>query len=140
MEGITRIEERIADTKGYLNELESVLPGTVEAYKSAGLMLKRTVERDMQLINDSEIDVLALLVKIKEISIAPSEEALIDRFDKLLSRKIINHLKEFRRLRNILTHTYKNENYDESVFNSAQKLGDVRLFIKEIERIAQGRA
>ncbi len=49
--------------------------------------LKRTVERNLQLINDNEIDVLALLVKMKELEIVSSEEGLIDRFNGIVSRK-----------------------------------------------------
>ena len=139
MEETGRIEEKLADIRGYLQELDGRVPATFEEYKSADLMLKRTVERDLQLINDSEIDVLAMLVKMKELSIASSEEALIDRFNKILSRGTVSHLKEFRRLRNMLTHAYKSESYDESVFNSARKLGAVRDFIKDAEKLIRDR-
>jgi uncharacterized protein YutE (UPF0331/DUF86 family) len=135
MEILTRLEEKLADIKGYLGEIESKLPASLENYRAADFTLKRATERDLQLINDGEIDVLALLVKLKELTIASSEEGLIDKFNNLLSRKTLNHLREFRRLRNMLTHAYKNEVYDEVVFNSAKKSVDVRTFIKEVERI-----
>ena len=135
MEPLNRLEEKLADIRGYLGEIESRLPKALEKYKSADFTLKRATERDLQLINDSEIDILALLVKLKELTIASSEEGLIDRFNDLLSRKTLNHLREFRRLRNMLTHAYKNEVYDEIVFNSAKKSADVRVFIKDVEKI-----
>jgi uncharacterized protein YutE (UPF0331/DUF86 family) len=139
MKETSRIEEKLADIKEYLNELNGRLPSTFEGYKRADLMLKRTVERNLQLINDSEIDVLAILVKLKELSIAVSEEALIDRFNKLLSKRVVAHLKEFRRLRNMLTHTYKNENYDELVFDSTKKLDEVRDFIRDVNNLIKDR-
>lgn len=135
MEETNRIEEKLADIKEYLGELGSRLTVSFEDYKAADVALKRLVERDLQLINDSEIDILGLLVKMKELSIASSEEALIDKFVKIFDKKTIAHLKEFRRLRNVLTHAYKSETYDESVFNAAKELADVHRFMQQIEKI-----
>ncbi len=140
MEETDRIREKLADMREYLNEIKERLPDSFERYISVDLTLKRMMERNLQLINDSEIDVLALLVKTKELSIAASEDALIDKFNKILSKKTITHLKEFRRLRNMLTYAYKNEDYNESVFHSAEKLGNVYDFINEIEKIINGRS
>ncbi len=90
--------------------------------------------KDMRVITHM-LDVLALLVKMKELEIVSSEEGLIDRFNGIVSRKTVNHLREFGRLRNLLTHAYKSESYDELVFDSAKKSGNVRTFVEEVEKI-----
>ena len=135
MEETKRIEEKLSEIKSYVKEIDDRIPPSFERYKSADVMVKRTLERNLQLINDAEIDILALLTKLKDIGIASSEENLIDRFDRILSAKVLSHLKRLRRLRNTLTHAYKSEHYDESVFNAAKNLSEVLAFVKEVDRV-----
>jgi uncharacterized protein YutE (UPF0331/DUF86 family) len=135
MEETNRIEEKLSEIKLYVKEIDDRIPPSFERYKSADVMVKRTLERDLQLINDAEIDILALLTKLKDVGIASSEENLIDRFNGILSAKALSHLKRLRRLRNILTHAYKNEHYDEAVFNAAKNLSEVLAFVKEVSKV-----
>ncbi len=135
MDETDRIREKLSQISVYIKEIEENLPRSLGSYDSASVPIKRTMERDLQLISDEEMDVLALLSRIKNVGIASSEEGLMDKFKEILSNKTLSNLKLLRRLRNVLTHAYKSERYDETVFASAENLSGVREFIKEVEKV-----
>ena len=99
------------------------------------MTLKRTFRRDLQLISDTQLEILSLLTRVKGIGIASSENGLIDKFRNTLSFKTVEDIREHRRLRNMLTHIYANTKYDEDVYNSARELRKVKIFISELETI-----
>ena len=135
MDEVSRIQTKLGEIRQYLNEIETRLPGSLDDYLTSDLTLRRTFERDLQLISECQFEILSILTRLKDIGIASSENGLIDKFRKILSFKTIENIRELRRMRNTLTHTYANERYDESVFVSALSLKKVRLFIEEAENL-----
>jgi len=130
-----RILRRLNDIEHYSNTLASIVPSSYEVYERSAITTKAAVERYLQLISDFELEVLALAYKSLDLGLAGSEESLISKFEKLLSKEAIESFKERRALRNMLVHAYFDMHYDKEVFEQASKLKDVERFIKEIRKI-----
>jgi uncharacterized protein YutE (UPF0331/DUF86 family) len=135
MDETRRIIEKSGEITQYVNEIEERLPSSLKEYLESDLTLKRTFERDLQLISDTQLEILSLLTRVKRIGIASSENGLIDKFRNTLSFKTVEDIREHRRLRNMLTHAYANTKYDEDVYNSARELKKVKIFISELKKI-----
>lgn len=124
---------KIDQMKGYLTELEKVLPETYEDYKT--IEKRRSTERLLQLSIEAVIDICNLVVSGLDLGL-PSEES--DLFDKLANEGIIseetkNTLYEMRGFRNILVHEYATVD-NELVFETAQdSTEDFRKFTSEIK-------
>ncbi|MCW6159358.1 MAG: DUF86 domain-containing protein [Thermoplasmatales archaeon] len=135
MDEIIRLKEKLAETTQFVNEIEERLPDSLKEYLESDLTLKRTFERDLQLISETQLEILSLLTRVKGIGISSSESGLIDKFRGILSFKTVEDVKERRKLRNMLTHAYSNIKYDENVYNSARELKKVKLFVSEVESV-----
>jgi uncharacterized protein YutE (UPF0331/DUF86 family) len=135
MDEIHRLKEKLREIAQYVNEIEERLPGSLKEYLESDLTLKRTFERDLQLISETQLEILSLLTRVKGIGIASTEDGLIDKFRKTLSFKTVEDVRERRRLRNMLIHAYSNAKYDEDVYNSARELKKVKVFVGELENI-----
>ena len=135
MDEIRRIREKLVEITRYIKEIEERLPGSLKEYLESDLTLKRTFERDLQLISDTQLEILSLLTRVKGIGIASSENGLIDKFRNTLSFKTVEDIRERRRLRNMLSHAYANTKCYEDVYNSARELKKVKIFISKLETI-----
>ena len=135
MDETRRIIEKSGEITQYVNESEERLPSSLKECLEPDLTLKRTFERDLQLISDIQLEILSLVTRVKGMGIASSENELIDKFRSTLSFKTVEDIRVHRRLRNMLTHTYSNTKYDEDVYNSARELKKVKIFISELETI-----
>ena len=135
-----RILKRLGDIERYSSVLGSIVPGSYEAYEKSAITTKAAVERYLQLISDLELEVLALAYKGLDLGIAGSEESLLGKFEKILSKKAIEGFKERRALRNILVHAYFAMHYDKGAFEQASKREDVEKLIKEIRKIINKQA
>lgn len=127
-----RILAKLDDLDGYLVELRSVAPASIEEYQA--IEKRRTCERLLQVSVEAAIDVCALLVAGLRLGL-PGEED--DLFEKLVRRRVISArmagiLKKMKGLRNLLVHEYGRVN-DEIVFETVQqRLGDFDTFKREI--------
>ena len=135
MDETNRLREKLGEITQYVNEIEERIPGSLKEYLESDLMLKRTFERDLQMISETQLEILSLLTRVKGTGIASSENGLIDKFKNTLSFKTIEDVRERRRLRNMLIHAYSNTKYDENVYDSARELKKVKLFISEVESV-----
>jgi uncharacterized protein YutE (UPF0331/DUF86 family) len=135
MDETHRLKEKLGEITQYVNEIEERIPGSLKEYLESDLMLKRTFERDLQMISETQLEILSLLTRVKGTGIASSENGLIDKFKNTLSFKTIEDVRERRRLRNMLIHAYSNTKYDENVYDSARELKKVKLFISEVESV-----
>ena len=135
MDETRRIMEKSGEITQYVNEIGERLPCSLKGYLESDLTLKRTFERDLQLISDTQLEILSLLTRVKGIGIPSSENGLIDKFRNTLSFKTVEDIREHRRLRNMLTYAYANIKYDEDVYNAARELKKVKTFISELETI-----
>ncbi|MCL5094707.1 MAG: DUF86 domain-containing protein [Candidatus Marsarchaeota archaeon] len=130
-----RIKEKLSDLKIYSKRLSSIVPSDSDSYKNADIILKSAIERNLQLVSDVELDILALLYKGLELKLSGDDLSLIESLNGKLSKKSINKIKERRTLRNLLIHAYANSSYEEESFKQAYNTADVTEFIKEVGQL-----
>ena len=135
MDEIRRIREKLVEITQYIKEIEDRTPTSLNHYLESDLTLKRTFERDLQLISETQLEILSLLTRAKGIGISSSENGLIDKFKNILSPRVVEDTRERRKLRNILTHAYSNTRFDENVYNSTLDLKKVKQFMREVGTI-----
>jgi uncharacterized protein YutE (UPF0331/DUF86 family) len=117
---------------GYLGELRSVVPATLNAYLT--VEKRRSCERLLQVSIETTIDVCSLLVAGLRLGL-PGEEN--DLFEKLADRGVISRpvadlLRRMKGMRNILVHEYGRVD-DELIFETVgHRLGDFDAFRREI--------
>ncbi|MEE8167417.1 MAG: DUF86 domain-containing protein [Candidatus Hydrothermarchaeales archaeon] len=118
----------------YLEELRSIIPKSLEEYKSS-LQTKRVCERLLHLLIEIVTDVVYLLVKMKKLGLPAGDESAVDKLSKDLSEKTVANLKSMKRMRNILVHHYEVIE-DEKVFDVLENhLNDFDEFKEEALKI-----
>ena len=137
MDEIEKIKSKLNEINVFVNEIKSKPPQTLDRYLSSEFVLKRAFERDLQLISDTEMEILALLARIKDVGIAATDSGLMDKFRKILTSKTLEYVRELRRLRNVLMHSYADRKYDEKVYDSVTRLESVEVFVEEVEKIVK---
>ena len=116
-----RILEKSLDLERSSKELAQVLPKTQEEYKKSNILVKSTVERRLQLISDTEIDILAILYKELNLKVVGEDLSLIAAFSEIFKDNINEKIRRLRDIRNKLIHEYKSEQFDEEVFKIANE-------------------
>jgi uncharacterized protein YutE (UPF0331/DUF86 family) len=123
---------KLDELYGYLGELRSVVPATLQEY--GAVEKRRSCERLLQISVETAIDVCALVVSGLRLGL-PGEEN--DLFEKLVDRGVISRpmadvLRRMKGMRNILVHEYGRVD-DELIFETvAHRLGDFDTFRREI--------
>ena len=116
-----RILEKSLELERFSKELVQVLPKTQEEYKKSNILVKSTVERRLQLISDTEIDILAILYKELNLKVVGEDLSLIAAFSEIFKDNINEKIRRLRDIRNKLIHEYKSEQFDEEVFKIANE-------------------
>ena len=130
-----RIMSKLSDLTLYAKRLDSMAPHSIDTYKDSEMMLKSAVERNLQLVSDVELDILAFLDKGLELGLSGDDSSLIDRFEGKFSKKVINKVRERRTLRNLLIHAYADSSYEKESFGQSHDTSDISDFIKEVKQI-----
>ena len=116
-----RILEKSLDLERFSKELAQVLPKTQEEYKKSNILVKSTVERRLQLISDTEIDILAILYKELNLKVVGEDLSLIAAFSEIFKDNVNEKIRRLRDIRNKLIHEYKSDQFDEEVFKIANE-------------------
>ena len=130
---MSRIKDKIDEIKIYIKELQSIIPDTLEEYKSS-VEKKAACERYVEKIVEAATDLAFLLIKIKKLRI-PEDD--IDAFNilqenNIIGEKLTKKLKNAKGMRNIIAHQYGNIDDQiifESITNELQK--DIKEFLRE---------
>ncbi len=134
-----RIVDKLSELKIHLNRLkeirEKMHADTLEKYKDADPLLKYSMERNLQLINDAEMDVLIRLYKEFGKEIAAEPLSMAKSLKSVLSSSLLNAFEKRRLLRDGLIHVYKEFSFDKEVFEQSNDAGDVESFIAEVKRL-----
>lgn len=130
-----RITKKISTLELYSKNLSSMAPQSPEAYKKVDNILRSAIERNLQLVSDTELDIMALLYKGLGMRLSGDDESIIESLSGRITKKTINKVKERRTLRNLLIHAYAEGGYDGEAFGQARHTGDVNEFVKEVRRI-----
>ncbi len=133
MIGDNRIEEKFAALTLYSNRIRELLPKSFIDYSKSD-MIKSATERNLQLISDAELDVLASLYKKFGKETIGTESSLPAKLEGVLNKGILEKYKERRELRNKLVHAYADLALDKETFEQASDLKDIDDFKKAIEK------
>ena len=134
-----RVEEirRMNDNlRTYIVELRQFMPGSLEEYAVYPLYMKRSVERELQLISDAEKDILNMLYK----EMFNNETVPSDYFTLLkrmrLPREMNSRMIDRKMFRDTLTHNFdpkSQEKFDIMVFDLASGTEDITRFVSLVE-------
>lgn len=127
-----RVLAKLDELDGYLGELRSVVPSTLESYRT--VEKRRACERLVQISVEAVIDVCALLVTGLRLGLPGEEDDLVAKLAQrgVISRPMADMLGRMRGLRNIIVHEYGRVN-DALVFDAIQtRLGDFTAFKREV--------
>ena len=123
---------RLDELDGYLGELRTIVPATLQEYRT--VEKRRSCERLLQVSIEIAVDVCSLLVAGLRLGLPGDEN---DLFEKLADRGVISRpladlLRRMKGMRNILVHEYGRVD-DELIFETAtSRLGDFDGFRREI--------
>ncbi len=123
------------DIERYTDRLRRFTPKSLGAYAKSDQMTKSAVERNIQLLSDSELDIAMQLYKGMELRIAGDDESVLDRLEGKLGKALTEKLRRRRRLRNEIIHAHADMDYDKEVFEQAHDLSDVEGFVREVSRL-----
>ena len=131
-----RVEDKINEIRGFLDELKEIPPIDFKEYKSS-LEKRAACERYVEKIVEAIVDLAFLTIKLKKMKI-PDDDT--DAFNILLDNKVISDelakaLKNAKGMRNIIAHEYGKID-DEIVFDSVSNEleSDAKKFIDIIEK------
>lgn len=130
-----RVKRRLLDLERYSERLKGITLKSQVDYKKSDSIVKAATERNLQLISDMELEVMMLLYKGLDLSLAGDDISLIDMLSGKISAAALSKTKERRILRNLLVHAYSDSSYDERVFQQASDLSDVKDFIKDVKKL-----
>ena len=127
-----RLLAKLDELDGYLGELRSIAPGSLDEYLKTEK--KRACERLVQVAVEALIDVCALLVSGLRLGIPGEEDDLFERLARsgVLSGTTAQTLRRMKGLRNLLVHEYGRVN-DQIVFETIRdRLADFDACTREI--------
>ena len=131
----SRINDKIIEIQKFLEELESILPNSLDEYLT-DFKIKAVCERYFEKIIEAVIDLGFLIIKENGFKTPEDDKNVFDilRDEKIISEVLAEKLKDAKGMRNIIAHEYGKIN-DELIFEAVteQLLGDVNNFLKELK-------
>lgn len=134
-----RVLAKLDEMRGYVAELRSIAPATLDEYRRVAT--RRACERLLQIAVECVIDVCQLLVSGLRLGLPAAEEDLFDKVEDagLFTAATANTLRRMRGCRNILVHEYGHVS-DAIVFDTINKsLDDFDSFAREALDALHGR-
>jgi uncharacterized protein YutE (UPF0331/DUF86 family) len=129
-----RIDSKLMDLASLMGEIRGTLKAKSAAeYAKEDYTVKRTIERDMQLISEVQLDILIQLYKSLDLAAPGEEKSIIIAMEKVMDKNLVEKIKARRNLRNELVHAYKDAN-DREVFELADNLKDLERFIADVKK------
>ena len=128
-----RILVKLDEIEQYLYEIYASMPQSYEEYR-ANPLLKRAMERLLQITIEACIDTCAILVKEMKLGLPSSDEDFIDKLrGKILSEENVYNLKMMKKFRNVLVHGYAKID-DYKVFKILKEnMTDIEKFLDEVK-------
>ncbi len=132
-----RINSKLMDLASLMEEIRGTLKTKSAAeYAKENYIVKRTIERDMQLISEVQLDIIIQVYKSLNLAAPGEEKSIITAMEKVMDKDLVEKIKARRNLRNELVHAYKDAN-DKEVFELASNLKDLERFIVDIKKFIQ---
>ena len=122
------------DLASLMEEIRGTLKTKSAAeYAKENYIVKRTIERDMQLISEVQLDIIIQVYKSLNLAAPGEEKSIITAMEKVMDKDLVEKIKARRNLRNELVHAYKDAN-DKDVFELASNLKDLERFIVDVKK------
>ena len=132
-----RIARKLAELEQFAVKLHAIPITDEKHYHSLDYITKAAVERHLQLISDTELDVLALVNKHLGLGVPGDDNSILTRLEGKFRKDTIAALRERRRLRNALIHAYPIGEYDRDVYVQATDLTDITKFATEVGKLLE---
>jgi len=130
-------EDKLNEIENYLEELESILPLNIEAYKK-DIEKRAACERYFEKIIESIIDLTFILIKEDKLEIIENEERsfFVLSENKIISKELADKLTDAKGMRNFIIHQYDKID-DELVFEAVTEklIPDVREFLNSVKEL-----
>jgi len=128
-----RILSKLAEIEEYLGEIYENVPQSFEEYESS-TVLKRAMERLLQITIEACIDTCAILVKELKLGLPSEDEDFLQKLEnKVLSKEVVGSLKSMKKFRNLIVHGYSKID-DYRVYGILREnLEDIEKFISEVK-------
>ena len=129
-----RVLAKLDEMRGYVDELRSIAPPTLQDYR--GVPVKRACERLLQIAVECVIDVCQLLVSGLRLGLPGEEEDLFEKLEAagVFAPETVRTLRRMRGCRNILVHEYGRVS-DEIVFETIRAgLDDFDAFDRAVRQ------
>ncbi len=131
-----RIKDKIDDIREYLEELETILPKSIEQYTD-DLKERAACERYFEKIVEAATDLAFLIIKYRKLAVPEDDKAVFEilKAERIIADDTSKKMQQAKGMRNLIVHQY-GEVDDEIVFHAiTQELSDdVGDFIAEIEK------
>jgi|SRR3989344_4956059 len=128
-----KIIQKLSEMDKYLDEVEAMLPSTVDDYVE-NLQVRRACEKTIELAIETVINVLSAAIALSNFGIPSSEDSIIQiaEKNKILNASLASRIREMKGFRNIIVHKY-GEIDDERVYKYlSNELDDFDNFRKQI--------
>lgn len=128
-----RILIKFRELDGYLEEFETIMPGSIEEYENS-IEKKRACERLLQISIECLIDISNIVFSELRLGMPSDEDDVLKSLEEkdIISKSMFDVLIEMKGMRNLLVHKYgKIDNA--RVFEAiSEHLGDFEKFREEI--------
>jgi len=132
----SRINDKILEIEGYIQELNEILPQTFEEYIS-NFEKRAACERYFEKIIESVVDLTFLVIQGRKLKTPEDEESsfMLLSKEKIISDELAKKLKDAKGMRNIIAHEYGKID-DELVYEAIteQLEKDINEFIDVIKK------
>ncbi len=129
-----RVKNRLESLDAYRMQLKGMLPKTSKEYESLSISNKYAVERLVQLLSDTEMEIVVLLYRNAEPRPAGDVETMLESLNDVFGKDVLQDIKNRRKLRNNLVHSYATSNYDKEVFEIASKTKNIDNFVEKVAK------
>ncbi len=129
----SEIKHKLKEMVDNITLIEENTPKTLDEFLQLGL-IKDGIYKKLEFAIENVIDICSILNRDLSLGIPSNEEDIIKSLEikKILSKKLIEKIREMKSFRNILVHRYGKIN-DEMAFEILRNnLSDFELFEKEI--------
>ena len=129
-----RSDDKIEEIEKYLEELESVLPNSLDNYIK-DFKIRAVCERYFEKIVEAAVDLAFIVIKEKDMEMPDEDKkSFAILFEAgIISEEISEKMQDAKGMRNIIAHEYGEIN-DELVFYAVTEelIDDVRKFLEEL--------
>ncbi len=137
LEGEGRVKDKLTELMGYYEELLEDLPKEDEFLENR--ILRRGIEKSIELIADTIIDISLILISSSgfERPNDSREAIMVLEKNKVLSPQLAIKIKEFVSFRNLLVHRYGKIDLEREFNSISENHEDILGFIKEVKKLVE---